>query len=139
MRHGDLFGEYQRVPVVVEESVKRGVRAILIQSTRLEDLLYDQYQSREADRLPGLIVAREDAEQAGASAGPKIRVSIDISAKPTTGPIHTANVVAELRGRRKARRVRGAGSAPRLVGAGPAHSTMAANAALVMKWRIRTA
>jgi len=30
----DLFGEYQRVPVVVEESVKRGVRAILIQSTR---------------------------------------------------------------------------------------------------------
>jgi len=100
----DLFGEYQRVPVVVEESVKRGVRAILIQSTRPQDLLYRHINTNhgEADRLPGLIVAREDADRLARLLAEKVRVSVDISMpNQLTGPIHTANVVAELRGSEK--------------------------------------
>jgi Zn-dependent M28 family amino/carboxypeptidase len=100
----DLFAEYQRVPIVMDESAKRGVRAILIQSTRPQDLLYRHINTNhgEADKVPALIVAREDAGRLARLLAEKAKVSVDISMpNQLTGPIHTANVVAELRGSEK--------------------------------------
>ena len=97
----DLFGEYQRVPIMMTESAQRGVRAILIQSTRPQDLLYRHINTNhgEVDRVPALIVAREDADRLARLLGEKAKVAVDISMpNHVTGPIQTANVVAELRG-----------------------------------------
>jgi Zn-dependent M28 family amino/carboxypeptidase len=88
----------------MDESVKRGVRAILSQSTRPQDLLYRHINTNhgEADKVPALIVAREDADRLARLLAEKIKVSVDISMpNQLTGPIHTANVVAELRGTEK--------------------------------------
>src|SRR5450432_3900818 len=100
----DLFAEYQRVPVVMDESAKRGVRAILIESTRPHDLLYRHINTNhgEEDKVPALIVAREDAGRVARLLAEKIAVAVDVSMpNQLTGPIHTANVVAELRGSEK--------------------------------------
>jgi hypothetical protein len=100
----DLFGEYQRVPIMMTESAQRGVRGILIQSTRPQDLLYRHINTNhgEVDRVPALIVAREDADRLARLLGDKHKVAVDISMpNKVTEPIQTANVVAELRGSEK--------------------------------------
>jgi len=100
----DLFGEYQRVPIMMTESAQRGVQAILIQSTRPQDLLYRHINTNhgEIDRVPALIVAREDADRLARLLGEKHKATVDVSMpNKVTGPIQTANVVAELRGSEK--------------------------------------
>jgi carboxypeptidase Q len=103
-RWDDLFAEYRHTPIVVEESLKHGVRAILLQSTRPQDLLYRHINTNhgEIERIPALMVAREDAERLGRLFADKKAVSVDISMpNKVTGPIKAANVVAEIRGTEK--------------------------------------
>ncbi len=100
----DLFAEYMRTPVVVDESAKRGVKAILLQSTRPNDLLYRHINTNhgEVDRLPALMVAREDADRIARLLAEKAAVSVEISLPNTvSGPVKTQNVIAEIRGSEK--------------------------------------
>ncbi|MGH9503209.1 MAG: M20/M25/M40 family metallo-hydrolase [Terriglobales bacterium] len=97
----DLFAEYLKAPGIIDRAVKGKALAIAFQSTRPHDLLYRHTNAAdgEIDRLPMLLVAREDAKRLGRllAAGQKLYADISI---PNTigGPITAANVIAELRG-----------------------------------------
>jgi carboxypeptidase Q len=100
----DLFAEYRHTPIVVEESLKRGVRVILLQSTRPENLLYRHINTNhgEIERIPALMVAREDADRLGRLLAKKRTVSVDVSMpNKVRGLIRAYNVVAEIRGSEK--------------------------------------
>jgi carboxypeptidase Q len=100
----DLFAEYLKAPPIIDLAVKGKALAIAFQSTRPHDLLYRHTNSTdgEIDRIPMLLVAREDAGRVGRllAAGQKLYADISI---PNTvgGPIQPKNVVAELRGNEK--------------------------------------
>jgi len=101
-----------------------------------QDLLYRHINTNhgEADRLPGLIVAREDADRVARLLAEKVRVSVDISMpNQLTGPIHTAKRSGGASRQRKADEYVVLGAHLGLVELGTAHSTMAANAALVIE------
>ncbi len=59
----DLFAEYLNAPGIIDRAVKGKALAIAFQSTRPHDLLYRHTNSLagEIDRLPMVLVAREDA------------------------------------------------------------------------------
>ena len=100
----DLFAEYMRTPVIVEEAVKGGASVALVQSTRPQDLLYRHTDSDhgEIEKIPMLLVAREDVERMGRLLAEKKELSVDVSIpNKVSGPIHTSNVVAEIRGSEK--------------------------------------
>ena len=100
----DLFGEYMHVPVVVEAAIKAGAAAILLQSTRPQDLLYRHTNADhgEIERMPTLIMAREDADRIARLIAAKKEVTVDISLpNKITGPIRAANVIAEIKGNEK--------------------------------------
>jgi carboxypeptidase Q len=100
----DLFAEYRHTPIVVEESLKRGVWVILLQSTRPQDLLYRHINTNhgEIERIPALMVAREDADRLGRLLAEKKTVSVDVSMpNKVRGLIRAYNVVAEIRGSEK--------------------------------------
>lgn len=100
----DLFAEYLRAPGLVDRAVKGKALAIAFQSTRAYDLLYRHTNSSagEIDRLPMVMVAREDAARMARliAAGQKLYADLAIP-NVIGGPIETANVVAELRGSEK--------------------------------------
>ena len=100
----DLFAEYLRAPGIIDRAVKAKALAIAFQSTRPNDLLYRHANSGEGelDRLPMLLVAREDAGRMARllASGDFLFADVSIPNK-VGGPITAANVVAELRGSEK--------------------------------------
>jgi|SRR5262245_54128179 len=100
----DLFAEYLRAPGIIDRAVKGNALAILFQSTRPHDLLYRHNNSTdgEIDRIPMLIVAREDAGRMARLLAAAQKLYVDISIPSHVGgPITAKNVVAELRGEEK--------------------------------------
>ena len=100
----DLFGEYEQAPAVIALAVKGKAKAIAFMATRENDILYRHTNAvaGEIDKLPMLVIAREDGERMArllASANP-LWADIAIP-NHIGGPIKTWNVVAELRGSEK--------------------------------------
>jgi Zn-dependent M28 family amino/carboxypeptidase len=100
----DLFAEYLKAPTVIDRAVKGNALAIAFQSTRPHDLLYRHTNTSdgEIDRLPMVLVAREDAARVARLLASGQKLYADLSIPNTIGgPITAANVVAELRGSEK--------------------------------------
>ncbi len=100
----DLFAEYLNAPGVIDRAVKAKALAIAFQSTRPHDLLYRHTNAGdgEIDRLPMVLIAREDAGRMARllASGQKLYADLSIP-NSVGGPITAANVVAELRGSEK--------------------------------------
>ena len=97
----DLFAEYANAPPVISRAVKAKAKAIAFMATREHDILYRHTNSTtgEIDRLPMVIVAREDGERMARLLASRQLVWADLSIpNQTGGPIKAANVIAELRG-----------------------------------------
>lgn len=100
----DLFAEYLKAPGIIDRAVKGKALAIAFQSTRPHDLLYRHTNSvtGELDRLPMVLVAREDAARMARllASGQKLYADLAIRNR-VGGPISTANVIAEIKGSEK--------------------------------------
>ena len=100
----DLFAEYLKAPGVIDRAVKAKALAVAFQSTRPHDLLYRHTNAGdgEIDRLPMVLVAREDAGRVARllASGQKLYADLSIP-NVIGGPITAQNVVAELRGSEK--------------------------------------
>jgi carboxypeptidase Q len=100
----DLDGEYAQAPAVIFLAVKGKARAIAFLATREHDILYRHTNAvaGEIDRLPMVIVAREDGERIARllAAGNPVWADLSIPNR-IGGTIRTWNVVAELRGTEK--------------------------------------
>ncbi len=97
----DLFAEYLKAPGVIDRAVKAKALAIAFQSTRPHDLLYRHTNAGdgEIDRIPMVLVAREDAGRMARLLASGQKLYADLSIPNTIGgPIDAANVIAELRG-----------------------------------------
>jgi hypothetical protein len=98
---GDLFNEYMDAPPVIDAAVKGKAKAIAFIATREHDILYrhTNAMSGEIDRLPMLVVAREDGERVGRllASGHPAWADLSIPNK-IGGPVTAANVIAEIRG-----------------------------------------
>jgi Zn-dependent M28 family amino/carboxypeptidase len=100
----DLFAEYLRAPAIIDRAVRGKALAIAFQSTRPHDLLYRHTNSLagEIDRLPMVLVAREDAARMARLITSGQTISVDLAIPNYVGgPIQSANVVAELKGSEK--------------------------------------
>jgi Zn-dependent M28 family amino/carboxypeptidase len=97
----DLFAEYANAPPVIDLAVKAKAKAVAFMATREHDILYRHTNSAvgEIDRLPMVIVAREDGERMARllAAGNLVWADLSIP-NQIGGPIKAANVVAEIRG-----------------------------------------
>ncbi len=97
----DLFAEYSNAPPIVDRAVKAKAKAIAFMATREHDILYRHTNSGagEIDRLPMVIVAREDGERMARllAAGNLVWADLSIP-NQIGGPAKTSNVVAEIRG-----------------------------------------
>ena len=100
----DLFDEYLKAPPIIDRAVRAKALAIAFQSTRPYDLLYRHTNAiaGEIDRLPMVMVAREDAGRMARllASGQKVNAYLSIP-NHIGGPITAENVVAELRGSEK--------------------------------------
>jgi len=100
----DLFAEYLNAPGIIDRAVKGKALAIAFQSTRPHDLLYRHTNASqgEIDRIPMVLVAREDASRLMRlmASGQKLYADLAIP-NDVGGPIETANLVAELKGSAK--------------------------------------
>ena len=100
----DLFAEYMNAIRVVQQAVRAKVLAVAFQSSRPRDLLYRHTNSAggEIDRLPMLLVAREDANRISRllASGQQLYADLAIPNR-IGGPIQAANVVAEIKGSEK--------------------------------------
>jgi carboxypeptidase Q len=100
----DLFDEYLKAPGIIERAVRGKALAIAFQSTRPHDLLYRHTNALtgEIDRLPMVLLAREDAGRMARlmASGQKLYADVAIP-NYVGGPIQSANVVAELQGSEK--------------------------------------
>jgi carboxypeptidase Q len=100
----DLFAEYLRAPGIIDRAVAGKSLSIALQSTRPNDLLYRHTNSNqgELDRLPMVLVAREDAGRMARllASGQTLYADLSIPNR-VGGPVTAANVVAELRGTEK--------------------------------------
>ena len=97
----DLFWEYEQAPAVIALAVKGKAKAIAFLATREHDILYRHTNAvaGEIDRLPMVIVAREDGERIARLLASGNPVSADLSIPNKIGSvIKTWNVVAEIRG-----------------------------------------
>jgi len=100
----DLFSEYLRGPAIGDRAVAAKALAIAFQSTRPNDLLYRHTNSvaGEIDRIPILLVTREDAARMVRLAASRQKLYADVSIpNKITGPITAMNVVAEIKGNEK--------------------------------------
>ena len=100
----DLFAEYLKAPGIIDRAVKARALAVAFQSTRPHDLLYRHTNAAdgEIDRLPMILMAREDAGRVARLLASGQKLYADLSIPNTIGgPITAANVVAELRGSEK--------------------------------------
>ena len=100
----DLFAEYAKAPPVIDLAVKAKVRAVAFMATREHDILYRHTNSGagEIDKLPMVIVAREDGERMARllAAGNLVWADLSIP-NQIGGAIKTSNVIAEIRGSEK--------------------------------------
>jgi carboxypeptidase Q len=100
----DLFAEYAKAPPVIDLAVKGKAKAIAFMATREHDILYRHTNSGagEIDRLPMVIMAREDGERMARllAAGNLVWADLSIP-NQLGGPIKTSNVIAEIRGSEK--------------------------------------
>jgi carboxypeptidase Q len=100
----DLFAEYLKAPGIIERAVQAKAMAIAFQSTRPHDLLYRHTNAigGEIDRIPMVMVAREDAGRVARllASGQKLYADLAIP-NHIGGPITASNVIAELRGSEK--------------------------------------
>jgi carboxypeptidase Q len=100
----DLFGEYEQGPAVIALAVKGKAKAIAFLATREHEILYRHTNAvaGEIDRLPMVIVAREDGERVARllASGNPVWADLAIPNK-LGGAIKTWNVVAEIRGTEK--------------------------------------
>ncbi len=97
----DLFAEYAQAPPVIDLAVKGKARAIAFMATRWHDILYRHTNSGagEIDRLPMVIVAREDGERIARLLASGHLVWADLSIpNQIGGPIKASNVIAEIQG-----------------------------------------
>ena len=97
----DLFAEYTNAPPVIDLAVKRKALAVAFLATREHDILYRHTNAGagEIDKLPMVIVAREDGERIARllAAGNIVWADLSIP-NQVGGPIKTSNLVAEIRG-----------------------------------------
>lgn len=101
----DLLAEYANAPPIVTRAVKAKAKAIAFMATRQHDILYRHTNSGagEIDRIPMVIVAREDGERMARLLAAGQLVWADLSIPNVIGgPIKAANVVGEVRGSDKA-------------------------------------
>ena len=100
----DLFGEYLKAPPVIDVAVKGKAKAIAFIATREHDLLYRHTNSTngEIDRIPMVLIAREDGKRIGRllSSGHPVWADLAIPNR-IGGPVTASNVVAEIRGSQK--------------------------------------
>jgi carboxypeptidase Q len=100
----DLFAEYANAPPVIDRAVSAKAKAIAFIATREHDILYRHTNAGagEIDRLPMVIVAREDGERIARllAAGNLVWGDLSIP-NQIGGPAKTANVIGELRGSEK--------------------------------------
>src|SRR5437879_734918 len=97
----DLFDEYLRAPPIIDAAVKGKAKAIAFISSREHDLLYRHTNSvnGEIDRIPSVLVAREDGERIARLLASGHPVWADLAVpNQVGGPIKATNVVAEIRG-----------------------------------------
>jgi hypothetical protein len=97
----DLFDEYMRADAIITQAVRAHARAIAFMSTREHDILYRHINSMNGriDRIPQLLVAREDAERMARLIASGKQVYVDLAIPNQVGPaFKTANVVAEIKG-----------------------------------------
>jgi len=100
----DLFAEYTKAPPVIDLAVKAKAKAVAFMATREHDILYRHTNSAagEIDRLPMVIVAREDGQRMARLLAAGNLVWADLSIPDQVGgPIKASNVVAEIRGSEK--------------------------------------
>ncbi len=100
----DLFAEYTKAPPIIDLAVKGKAKAIAFMATREHDILYRHTNSGagEIDKLPMVIVAREDGERIARILATGRQVWADLSIPNQIGaPIRATNVVAEIRGSEK--------------------------------------
>jgi carboxypeptidase Q len=100
----DLFAEYTNAPPVIEAAVNGKAKAIAFIATREHDILYRHTNSfaGEIDRIPQVLVAREDGERIGRllTSGHPVWADLSIPSQ-LGGPFKAANVVAEIKGSEK--------------------------------------
>jgi carboxypeptidase Q len=97
----DLFAEYTNAPPVIDLAVKGRAKAVAFIATREHDILYRHTNSSqgEIDRLPMVVVAREDGERIARLLATGRPVWADLSIpNQIGGPIKSANVIAEIKG-----------------------------------------
>jgi carboxypeptidase Q len=100
----DLFAEYTKAPPVIDLAVKGKAKAIAFEATRWHDILYRHTNSDagEIDKLPMLVVAREDGERIARLLAAGRSVWADLSIPNQIGPaIRASNVIAEIKGSEK--------------------------------------
>jgi len=100
----DLFNEYMKAPPVIDRAVKGKAKAIAFIATREHDILYRHTNAvaGEIDKLPMVVVAREDGERIGRllTSGHPVWADLSIPNK-IGGPIKASNVIAEIKGSEK--------------------------------------
>jgi carboxypeptidase Q len=100
----DLFAEYSKAPPVIDLAVKSKVKAVAFMATREHGILYRHTNTvaGEIDRLPMVLVAREDGERISRLLSAGNLVWADLSVPNQIGvPIKSSNVIAEIRGSEK--------------------------------------
>lgn len=97
----DLFTEYSNAFPIVDRAVKAKAKAVAFLATREHDILYRHTNASagEIDRLPMVIVAREDGERMARllAAGNLVWADLSIP-NQIGGPVKTSNVIAEIHG-----------------------------------------
>jgi len=97
----DLFAEYANATPIVDRAVKANAKAAAFLATREHDILYRHLNTTtgEIDKLPMVIVAREDGERLARllAAGNKVWVDLSIP-NQIGGPIRASNVIGEITG-----------------------------------------
>ena len=115
----DLFAEYAKAPPIIDLAVKGKAKAIAFMATREHDILYRHTNSGagEIDRLPMVIVAREDGERMARllAAGNPVWADLSIP-NQIGGPIKAVQCGRRNQGQREAGRVRHSWRAPRFLG-----------------------
>src|SRR5262249_52051040 len=100
----DLFAEYQNAPPIIQLAVKGKAKAVAFMATREPDILYRHTNAGagELEKLPMVIVAREDGERIARLLASGRQVWADLSIpNQVGGPIRAMNVIAEIQGSEK--------------------------------------
>src|SRR5271165_6137568 len=100
----DLFAEYTNAPPVITAALSGKAKAVAFIATREHDILYRHTNSfaGEIDRIPQVLVAREDGERIGRLLASGHPVCADLSIPSQLGgPIKASNVIGEMKGSEK--------------------------------------